>query len=59
MNLEQAKAIIEDALNLAMQKGCYSLTDAKLIVEALQVNNSSVSFEIQEPVSVNQSVEKK
>ena len=43
MNLEQAKATIEEALSVAIQKGCFSLQDVKVIVEALQVNNLSVS----------------
>lgn len=48
MNLEQAKQIISQAINAALLKGCYSLDDVKLIVEALQVNDKSVDFEIVE-----------
>lgn len=38
--------IINQAINAALLKGCYSLDDVKLIVEALEVNSNSVSFEI-------------
>lgn len=46
MNLEEAKQIINNALNLAIQKGCYNLDDVKLIIKALEENDKSVSFEI-------------
>lgn len=42
MNLQEAKQIISQAINAATLKGCYSLDDVKLIVEALEVNDKSV-----------------
>lgn len=48
MNLQEAKQIISQAINAALLKGCYSLDDVKLIVEALEVNDKSVEFEIVE-----------
>jgi hypothetical protein len=52
MELNQAKAIIEEAINIALQKGCYNLKDVATIITALQVNSQSVSFEagIPEPL---------
>jgi hypothetical protein len=37
MNSEDAKQILNSALDKAMQKGVYSLQDAALIVQALAV----------------------
>jgi hypothetical protein len=41
MELIEAKAILKNALNLAVLKGCFSLDDVALIVEALKVNEQS------------------
>ena len=46
MTLEEAKQIINQAINAAILKGCYSLDDVKLIVEALDKNEKSIEFEI-------------
>lgn len=45
MELNQAKAIIEEAINIALQKGCFNLKDTATIIAALEVNSRSVSFE--------------
>ncbi len=37
MELKTADQIIEEALNVAFLKGCYSLQDAITIVEALKI----------------------
>ena len=46
MELKQAKEILKNALNVAVQKGCFSIDDVAVIIEALKVNEESVSFEI-------------
>ena len=46
MELKQAKEILKNALNVAVQKGCFSIDDVAVIVDALKVNEESVSFEI-------------
>ena len=48
MELIEAKAILKNALNAAVLKGCFSLDDVSLIVEALKVNEQSVDFQIGE-----------
>ncbi len=37
MELKTAEQIIEEALNAAFLKGCYSLQDAKAIIKALEI----------------------
>jgi hypothetical protein len=46
VELQQAKEIIKNALNVAVQKGCFSIDDVAVIIEALKANEESVSFEI-------------
>lgn len=36
MELKQAKQVIQQAINAAMLKGCYSLEDVKVIVRAME-----------------------
>lgn len=40
MNLEQAKQVIEMAINQGMLKGVYSLSDAVQIIDALRLIHS-------------------
>lgn len=37
----EAKEIIKNALNIAVLKGCFSLDDVAMILEALKVNEQS------------------
>ena len=46
MELKQAKEILKNALNVAVQKGCFSIDEVSVIIEALKANEESVSFEI-------------
>jgi hypothetical protein len=39
MELNQAKQIINSAIDVALQKGCYSLADAQAIIQALEKIN--------------------
>ena len=48
MELKEAKEILKNALNVAVQKGCFSIDDVAVIIEALKVNEESVSFEVLE-----------
>ena len=43
MSIEEAKAIIESALDKAMQRGVYTLQDSVIIIQSL-----NVIFEIKE-----------
>jgi hypothetical protein len=36
VELKQAKEILKNALNVAVQKGCFSIDDVALIIEALK-----------------------
>ena len=36
MELKQAKEILKNALNVAVQKGCFSIDDVAVIIEALK-----------------------
>lgn len=44
MELIEAKQILKNALNVAVQKGCFAIDDVAVIVEALKVNEQSVDF---------------
>jgi len=41
MELNEAKKIIEQAIDIALQKGCFSLSDADKIIQALKVINEN------------------
>jgi hypothetical protein len=53
VELQQAKEIIKNALNVAVQKGCFSIDDVAVIIEALKANEESVSFEILHKDEIN------
>jgi ACT domain-containing protein len=36
VELKQAKEILKNALNVAVQKGCFSIEDVAVIIEALK-----------------------
>jgi hypothetical protein len=36
VDLKQAKEILKNALNVAVQKGCFSIDDVAVIIEALK-----------------------
>jgi ACT domain-containing protein len=36
VELKQAKQILKNALNVSVQKGCFSIDDVALIIEALK-----------------------
>jgi hypothetical protein len=44
VELKQAKEILKNALNVAVQKGCFAIDDVAVIIEALKVNEQSVDF---------------
>jgi len=39
MNLDQAKQVINQAIDIAIQKGCFNLNDTTQIIQALQKIN--------------------
>jgi hypothetical protein len=43
-----AKQIIAEALNIAISKGCFNLTEVKNIVKALESLNEEPTIEIEE-----------
>ena len=60
MELQQAKEIVINAINVAVQKGCYNLTETQSIVHALEKINTLSDIEfIGEPVAVGQGGETK
>lgn len=52
MELNQAKETINQAINAALLKGCYSLEDMKVIIQALEKINEmpDVEFSIPQPL---------
>lgn len=54
MELNQAKAIISQAINAALLKGCYSLEDMQLIIQALEKINEMPEVEFSIPVALNE-----
>lgn len=54
MELNQAKAIISQAINAALLKGCYSLDDMKVIIQALEKINEMPDVEFSVPVPLNE-----
>lgn len=54
MDLNQAKETISQAINAALLKGCYSLKDMELIIQALQKINEMPDVEFSVPVPLNE-----
>lgn len=52
MELNQAKEIIRQAINAATLKGCYSVDDMDLIIQALKKINSVQDIEFVEDESL-------
>jgi len=48
MELIQAKQLINSAIDIALQKGCYSLADAQAIIQALEKINGLDDIEFGE-----------
>jgi hypothetical protein len=50
MELSQAKQIINSAIDVAIQKGCYSLADVQAVIQALEKINSvdDIEFPVNE-----------
>ena len=48
MELKQAKQIVNSAIDMAIQKGCYSLADAQAVIQALEKINSMDDIEFGE-----------
>ena len=50
MELNQAKQIINSAIDIAIQKGCYSLGDVQTLIHALEKINSvdDIEFSVNE-----------
>ena len=45
MELKQAKEIVNQAINIAIQKGCFNLTEVQTIVKALEVLSEAPEVE--------------
>lgn len=54
MELNQAKEIIDQAINAALLKGCYSLKDMQLIIPALEKINEMPDVEFSIPVPLHE-----
>ena len=52
MTKEQAIQVIEQALNLATQKGAFTLVDAQAIINAITVLKTPESNELPAPTAV-------
>jgi hypothetical protein len=48
MNQQQAKQIVNEALNIAIARGCFGLTEVTNIVKALEFLNSQPDVEFGE-----------
>jgi hypothetical protein len=50
VELSQAKQIINSAIDIAIQKGCYSLGDVQAVIQALEKINSvdDIEFTVNE-----------
>ena len=46
--LNQAKETINQAINIAMQKGCFNLAESQAIIHALEIINSQPDVELGE-----------
>ena len=41
MGLAESKEVINQAINIAIQKGCFNLTEVQTIVKALEILNEA------------------
>lgn len=48
MGLIESKEIINQAINIAIQKGCFNLTDVQAIVKALETLNETPDIQFGE-----------
>lgn len=48
MELQNAKEIVNSAINIAMQKGCFTLQENQAIIQALEKLNSVQDIEFGE-----------
>ena len=48
MGLIESKEIINQAINIAIQKGCFNLTDVQAIVKALETLNEAPDIQFGE-----------
>ncbi len=55
MELQNAKEIVNSAINIAMQKGCFSLTENQAIIQALEKLNAVQDVEFGDITSVSES----
>ena len=53
MELQNAKEIINQAINVAIQKGCYNLDETQAIIHALEKINSLDDVEFGEITPIN------
>jgi hypothetical protein len=53
MELKNAKEIINQAINVAIQKGCYNLDETQAIIHALEKINSLDDVEFGEITPIN------
>lgn len=48
MGLKESKEIVNQAINIAIQKGCFNLTEVQTIVKALEALNEAPDVEFGE-----------
>lgn len=54
MELQESKEIVNQAINIAIQKGCFNLTEAQAIIKALEKLNSVQDVEFGEIKPINE-----
>jgi hypothetical protein len=54
MELQNAKEIVNSAINIAMQKGCFTLTENQAIIQALEKLNSIDDIQFGEVTAIEE-----
>lgn len=58
MKTQEAKEIVNQAINVAIQKGCFNLQEAQAIIHALETINNAPDVELGNVEPVEMQVEK-
>jgi hypothetical protein len=58
MELQNAKEIVNSAINIAMQKGCFTLQENQAIIQALEKLNSVQDIEFEEVTAISEKTKK-
>lgn len=53
MNLKLSKEIVNQAIDIAIQKGCFNLSEVQKIVDALEKINSMQDIEFGDVIDIN------